>query len=128
MFEQGRVARALSVVAGLVLLALSSGAAQDPQHHAPGHPGGADLASEAYRAAAERMHRDMTLQLTGDPDVDVARGMIPHHQGAIDMARAVLDHGQDPEIRALAEAIIAAQEQEIAFLRGWLEQRGQSID
>jgi uncharacterized protein (DUF305 family) len=70
------------------------------------------------------MHRDMTLEFTGDPDVDFARGMIPHHQGAIDMARAVLAYGQDPELKALAEGIIAAQEQEIAVLRSWLEKRG----
>jgi uncharacterized protein (DUF305 family) len=66
----------------------------------------------------------MAIEFTGDPDVDFARGMIPHHQGAIDMARALLEYGQDPEMRALAEAIIAAQEQEIAFLRSWLKKRG----
>jgi uncharacterized protein (DUF305 family) len=54
--------------------------------------------------------------------------MIAHHQGAIDMARALLEYGEDPEMRALAEAIIAAQEKEIAFLRGWLEQHGQGPD
>jgi uncharacterized protein (DUF305 family) len=70
------------------------------------------------------MHQGMTIEFTGDPDVDFARGMIPHHQGAIDMAQAVLAHGQDPEIRTLAEAIIAAQEKEIAFLRRWLERAG----
>jgi uncharacterized protein (DUF305 family) len=74
------------------------------------------------------MHRDMAIEFTGDPDVDFARGMIPHHQGAIDMARALLEYGRDPEIRALAEAVIAAQQQEIAFLRGWLERRGQEAD
>jgi uncharacterized protein (DUF305 family) len=104
---------------------LGSAAAQDTQHHAPGHAGGVDPAIEAYLAASDRMHRDMAIEFSGDPDVDFARGMIPHHQGAIDMARAALDHGQDPEIRALAEAIIVAQEKEIAFLRSWLEKRPQ---
>jgi uncharacterized protein (DUF305 family) len=74
------------------------------------------------------MHQDMAIAFSGDPDVDFARAMIPHHQGAIDMARVVLEHGHDPEIRALAEAIIAAQENEIAVLRGWLEERGQTAD
>ena len=110
---------------GLTGLALGHAAAQDMQHHAPGHASGAGPAIQAYIAASERMHEGMAIEFTGDPDVDFARGMIPHHQGAIDMARALLAYGQDPEMRALAEAIIAAQEQEIAFLRSWLEKRGE---
>jgi uncharacterized protein (DUF305 family) len=125
MFEQISKRPAFLIAIGLGLLAVGSAGAQDVQHHAPGHGGNGDPAIEAYLAAAERMHRDMTIEFTGNPDVDFARGMIPHHQGAIDMARALLDHGQDPEMRARAEAIIAAQEQEIAFLRSWLEKRAQ---
>jgi uncharacterized protein (DUF305 family) len=61
---------------------------------------------------------------TGDPDIDFARGMIPHHQAAIDMAKIQLEFGKDPEMRKLAEAIIAAQESEIATLKAFLATKG----
>ncbi len=83
---------------------------------------GAD-ASESSKAFAEvnnKMHKDMTMKFTGNPDVDFAQGMIPHHQGAIDMANVVLKYGKDPEMKKLAEEIIKAQDTEIAFMKGWL--------
>jgi len=70
------------------------------------------------------MHKEMGIAFSGDADVDFARGMIPHHQGAVDMAKVVLAHGKDPELRKLAEGVITEQEKEIAFLRDWLKKQG----
>lgn len=80
--------------------------------------------TRAYMEANERMHGAMDIAFTGDADVDFARGMIPHHEGAIAMAEVVLEHGQDPALRALAEEIIATQQAEIDFLRAWLADHG----
>jgi uncharacterized protein (DUF305 family) len=84
---------------------------------------GADAAGP-FDPAMQKMHAAMMQPPTGNVDVDFVRGMIPHHQGAIDMARIELEKGTDPEIRALAEAIIAAQEEEIATMQAWLAAHG----
>ncbi len=81
--------------------------------------------SKAFAEANAKMHKDMAVPLTGNADVDFVQGMIPHHQGAIDMAKIVLEHGKDPEIRKLAEEVIAAQEGEIAMMKAWLAKNGQ---
>ena len=70
------------------------------------------------------MHEGMDIAPSDDVDRDFIRMMIPHHQGAIEMARVQLEHGADPELAELARAIIAAQEEEIAFLRAWLAANG----
>jgi uncharacterized protein (DUF305 family) len=62
----------------------------------------------------------MGTPLTGDTDRDFAAEMIPHHEMAVDMAKDVLAKGKDPELRKLAEDIMATQAKEIEFLKGWL--------
>ena len=76
--------------------------------------------TDGYKAAMDKMHTDMMIEYSGNADVDFVRGMIPHHQGAIDMAKVELANGKDPEIRKLAEGVIAAQEAEIKQMQGWL--------
>lgn len=74
-----------------------------------------------YDGAMKTMHEGMmAVKPTGDADVDFVAGMIPHHQGAIDMAKVVLEKGKDPEIRKLAEGIVKAQESEIKMMTEWL--------
>ena len=70
------------------------------------------------------MHRGMhNAPRTGDPDRDFVTLMMPHHQGAIDMAKAQLLFGTDPQMRRLAQAIITDQQSEIALMHLWLQQR-----
>jgi len=92
-----------------------------------GHGGGF---SADMHTAMTKMSRDMeTAPMTGDPDKDFLAMMIPHHEGAIEMARLVLLHGRDPLVRRLAEEIIAAQQAEIVTMRQRLRilQAGQDM-
>ena len=75
---------------------------------------------KGYKAAMDTMHRDMSITFTGDADVDFARGMIPHHQGAIDMAWVLKEHGRDFGLREFADDIIRGQGQEIRLMQEWL--------
>ena len=71
------------------------------------------FAAEMNAGMAQMMSDMHTPGYTGDADIDFLAMMIPHHQGAVDMARLVLQHGDDPVTRKLAEDIIASQRVEI---------------
>jgi uncharacterized protein (DUF305 family) len=92
-------------------------------HGAPAHAADNGHRS-AYAASMAKMHKDMEAGATAaDADVAFVKGMIPHHQGAIDMARIQLQYGSDPVNRARAEHIIAEQERELEAMKQWLRQR-----
>jgi len=119
----------LLILAAAVLFGASLAAyAQTSPHGGHGSHGGATDAAGAstqeFRQANDRMHADMSIAFTGDADVDFVRGMIPHHQGAIDMAKVQLKYGKEERIRKLASDIIEAQEREIAEMKEWLKKRG----
>ena len=83
-------------------------------------PGGNAAAPSPMMPAMDKMSRDMAAApVTGDADRDFTAMMIPHHQGAIDMARYELANGKDPALRKLARDIIAAQDREIAAMKAW---------
>ena len=87
----------------------------------------ADAASpstSAYEAAMGTMMTDMMIPYSGNADVDFIRGMIPHHQGAVDNARIVLQYGKDPEVLKFAQSVIDAQEAEIKWMTEWLAKNG----
>jgi uncharacterized protein (DUF305 family) len=75
----------------------------------------------AFQAADHSMMSGMSsIQYTGDADRDFVAHMIPHHEGAVEMAKVELKYGKDAKLRKLAKDIIAAQDKEIAFMKQWL--------
>jgi uncharacterized protein (DUF305 family) len=80
-------------------------------------------------AAMNKMHEEMgARRQSGDPDRDFLSMMIPHHAGAVEMARLVLIYGRDPLVRQLAEEIIAGQQAEIAAMQARLKVLDQGPD
>ena len=82
----------------------------------------ADLEWSELMRSMDKMHADMTLVgRSGEGDIDFVRLMLPHHQAAIDMAKAQLAYGKDPQIRRLAQEIITDQQSEIELMQLWLK-------
>ena len=111
---------AIALVAATALLAL----AHDGPHSGPKNcetpaavVGGEGPFLAENDAAMKKMMSGMAARPTGDVDGDFVAMMVPHHQGAIDMAVAVLRYGRNAQIRRLAQEIIVTQQQEIAAMR-----------
>ena len=91
----------------------------------PMEPGAADAAStKDFKEADMRMMTNMQVAYTGDPEVDFRTHMIPHHQGAIEMAKIVLKYAKDPVTKKLATTIVADQQREIGDMQRWLKAHG----
>jgi uncharacterized protein (DUF305 family) len=92
--------------------------------HGPGaaSPADAKFMREMMEGMKRMDHGMASAPMTGNPDHDFASMMIPHHQGAIAMAKSELKYGKDPVLRQLAKEIIEAQKSEIALMERWLKQ------
>ncbi len=108
----GRSGRTALLMVALVV----GGAAAPVVPTADPNPDAADGFRAMMNDAVARMHTGMQVPFTGDVDRDFARMMIPHHQGAIDMALVELRYGKDQRLKRLAQEIIVAQQQEIAVM------------
>jgi len=112
---------AIPFVAAIVLALILSAESYDVTHSADHHQAAtkgteSSFYSEVANANA-RMHAGMEVAPSGDVDQDFVRMMIPHHQGAIDMALVLLKYGRDERLRRLAHSIIVQQGQEITYMR-----------
>jgi hypothetical protein len=122
--------RVISLATTAAVSATSFAFAEDPPktHHVrgtvpiqyvadrPDHPEEQPFLSE-NAAAMDKMMADMTIAPTGDVDRDFVAMMVPHHQGAIDMAKAELKYGHNEQLRRLAQEIVVTQQQEIPAMR-----------
>jgi uncharacterized protein (DUF305 family) len=112
-----------------LMLCIAAGVAAHAQSHGHGDAA-SDAAASANATFASQMMQAMdrmdagmmAAKPTGDPDRDFAAMMIPHHQGAIDMAKIQLIYGRDPVLRRLAQAIIVEQQQEIELMQRFLHE------
>jgi uncharacterized protein (DUF305 family) len=135
--EESMNRRLISIATLIVLVAMAMQAHQHESQSAPSTrrwptPPTAEFTASTNKTFAELMNAAMSVMhkgmhsagSTGEPDHDFVTMMIPHHQGAIDMAKALLLYGKDPQMRRLAQEIITDQQSEIELMQLWLKQRG----
>ncbi|MEP3051965.1 MAG: DUF305 domain-containing protein [Erythrobacter sp.] len=119
----------LAIVLAVSACAQESGSDQPlTQAHHGDHTASSEAANltaaqRDFAAVNDRMHAGMS-NISADADIAFMQGMLAHHIGAVEMSQVVLEHGQDPQTRDLAERIIAAQQAEIEEMRAWLAAKG----
>lgn len=116
----------MGYLTAVLALGLAGSAIAQEHHHGHRHEPAMKTetpATKAFRDANARMHGEMDIAYTGDIDRDFVAGMIPHHRGAVAMAKIALAHSKDPEIRRLAEEIVKAQDEEIAQMETILKRK-----
>lgn len=117
--------RSIAFLIGLAMAAPAVWAENGHAHHNHGaHAAHAEASpsTKAYLEANAAMHKGMDIAFTGDADIDFLKGMIAHHQGAVDMARIQLKHGTNAQVRKMSREVIRTQELEIRWMRTWLKQ------
>ena len=128
-----RFPRTLSCALGAIALSAAALAAQaQPAPSMPAEHAGmshaveanASESTKAFQQGEEKMMKDMGQPYSGNADKDFVAHMIPHHEGAVDMAEVQLKYGKDPELRKMARDIIKAQKQEVAFMKKWQARNG----
>ena len=114
----------ICTAAALAMAALPTNAQQSASMPGMNMSSSADTGSSpstpAFKEADEKMMKEMSAPpYSGDTDKDFVAHMIPHHRGAIDMAKVELKYGKDPDMKRLAKSIIKAQNEEIAYMKKW---------
>jgi len=103
----------ISIVLLSTVFALSS-------MHQGGHQNHGDI---PFKKSMDKMHKDMMMKSSGNIDIDFLKGMIPHHQGAIDMSEELIKKTKDPQLKAFAEKIIKDQKAEIKQMQEMLKKK-----
>ncbi len=107
-----------------VVLAFMGGLATSAQHMTMDDARTQDQNWSELMKSMKAMHAAMgTAQRSGNDDEDFVNLMLPHHEAAVEMAKAELFHGNDPQMRRLAQEIITDQESEIQLMSLWLDQQ-----
>ena len=82
------------------------------------------FSSKSHHAMTAMDQKMRDMKMSGDAGTDFAAMMIPHHQAAIDMAKAYLESGKDSDLRRMAEKMVSDQEKEVKQLQAWLDKNG----